>query len=145
MTALAPDILGPCVMPVSIEISFTLSTSILLYISLFFCLSLAVCLSCCLSLAVCLSRCLPLSLSASLAVCPSRCLPHLTSPNLTSPHLTSPHLTLILCLPTALNPISCAAYGIQNPGIKRAEIYIDIDGSGPLVPFPVACEFYSKS
>ncbi|MPC93159.1 Neurexin-4 [Portunus trituberculatus] len=45
---------------------------------------------------------------------------------------------------TPLNPISCAAYGLQNPGVKRAEIYVDVDGSGPLVPFPVSCEFYSK-
>ncbi|XP_050739952.1 neurexin-4-like isoform X2 [Eriocheir sinensis] len=44
---------------------------------------------------------------------------------------------------TPLNPFSCAAYGIQNPGVKKAEIYIDIDGSGPLVPFPVSCEFYN--
>ncbi|XP_045603868.1 neurexin-4 [Procambarus clarkii] len=44
---------------------------------------------------------------------------------------------------TSLNPISCAAYGIQNPGSKRAEVYIDVDGSGPLVPFPVTCEFYN--
>ncbi|XP_068245600.1 neurexin-4 isoform X1 [Palaemon carinicauda] len=44
---------------------------------------------------------------------------------------------------TSLNPISCAAYGKQNPGSKRAEVYIDIDGSGPLSPFPVTCEFYN--
>ncbi|XP_045134698.1 neurexin-4-like isoform X1 [Portunus trituberculatus] len=44
---------------------------------------------------------------------------------------------------TPLNPISCAAYGLQNPGVKRAEIYVDVDGSGPLVPFPVSCEFYN--
>ncbi|XP_071513054.1 neurexin-4 isoform X2 [Panulirus ornatus] len=46
---------------------------------------------------------------------------------------------------TPLNPISCAAYGLQNPGSNRAEIYIDVDGSGPLVPFPVTCEFYSDN
>ncbi|ROT65425.1 Neurexin-4 [Penaeus vannamei] len=44
---------------------------------------------------------------------------------------------------TSLNPISCAAYGMQNPGSKRAEVFIDVDGSGPLVPFPVTCEFYN--
>ncbi|KAK7023363.1 putative band 4.1 ues' binding motif [Halocaridina rubra] len=41
----------------------------------------------------------------------------------------------------SLNPVSCAAYGKQNPGAKRDEVYIDIDGSGPLAPFPVTCEF----
>ncbi|KAK4300982.1 hypothetical protein Pmani_026854 [Petrolisthes manimaculis] len=42
-----------------------------------------------------------------------------------------------------LNPISCAAYKLQNKGIRRAEIFIDVDGSGPLVPFPVTCDFHN--
>ena len=45
---------------------------------------------------------------------------------------------------SALNPVSCYAYGLQHEGTKRAEVYIDVDGSGPLEPFPVTCEFFSK-
>ncbi|XP_018016939.1 neurexin-4 isoform X2 [Hyalella azteca] len=43
----------------------------------------------------------------------------------------------------AMNPVSCAAYGKQNPHTKKADIYLDVDGSGPLEPFPVTCEFYN--
>lgn len=31
---------------------------------------------------------------------------------------------------------------IQAVG-QRAEVKIDVDGSGPLAPFPVTCEFYA--
>ncbi|KAL7638819.1 UNVERIFIED_CONTAM: hypothetical protein RMT77_010353 [Armadillidium vulgare] len=44
---------------------------------------------------------------------------------------------------TSLNPVSCSAFGNRNPGTKRAEVYIDVDGSGNLPPFPVTCEFFS--
>ncbi|XP_076061076.1 neurexin-4 isoform X2 [Oratosquilla oratoria] len=44
---------------------------------------------------------------------------------------------------TPLYPISCAAYLRRNPGTKQAEIDIDVDGSGPLEPFPVTCIFYN--
>ncbi|MCL4131606.1 UNVERIFIED_CONTAM: hypothetical protein GTU68_025311 [Idotea baltica] len=43
---------------------------------------------------------------------------------------------------TSLNPISCRAFGNKNPGTKRAEVFIDVDGSGNLPPFPVTCEFF---
>ena len=43
-----------------------------------------------------------------------------------------------------MNPVSCAAYGKQNLLTKRADIFIDVDGSGPLEPFPVTCEFFSE-
>ncbi|XP_022919939.1 neurexin-4 isoform X2 [Onthophagus taurus] len=43
----------------------------------------------------------------------------------------------------SLMPLSCIAYkNLHNVGQKQ-EIQIDIDGSGPLDPFPVSCEFYS--
>lgn len=44
----------------------------------------------------------------------------------------------------ALNPLSCEAYKNTNPVGQRALVKIDVDGSGPLAPFPVTCEFYSK-
>ena len=37
------------------------------------------------------------------------------------------------------NPLSCEAYKIEFPKTKKAEILIDVDGSGPLDPFPVTC------
>lgn len=44
---------------------------------------------------------------------------------------------------TSINPLSCVAYkNVQAVG-QRAEIKIDVDGSGPLSPFPVTCEFHS--
>ncbi|KRT79151.1 EGF domain-containing protein [Oryctes borbonicus] len=43
----------------------------------------------------------------------------------------------------SLNALSCEAFkNIQATG-PRAEVNIDIDGSGPLDPFPVTCEFYA--
>lgn len=43
----------------------------------------------------------------------------------------------------ALNPLSCQAYkNVQNVN-QRANVMIDVDGSGPLNPFPVTCEFLS--
>lgn len=41
------------------------------------------------------------------------------------------------------NPLSCEAYKIEFPKAKKAEIMIDVDGSGPLEPFPVTCLFLS--
>ncbi|KAJ8950685.1 hypothetical protein NQ318_012765 [Aromia moschata] len=44
---------------------------------------------------------------------------------------------------TSINSLSCVAYkNVQAVG-QRAEIQIDVDGSGPLAPFPVTCEFYA--
>lgn len=44
---------------------------------------------------------------------------------------------------TSINPLSCQAFkNVQSTGPK-AEIKIDVDGSGPLAPFPVTCEFYA--
>jgi contactin associated protein-like 2 len=39
------------------------------------------------------------------------------------------------------HPLSCDAYRILYPNAKHARIHIDVDGSGPLAPFPVECEF----
>lgn len=44
---------------------------------------------------------------------------------------------------TSLNPLSCQAYKNVQSVQQRANIHIDVDGSGPLRPFPVTCEFYS--
>nr|CAD7425131.1 unnamed protein product [Timema monikensis] len=44
---------------------------------------------------------------------------------------------------TALNPLSCTAYKNTNAVNQRADLKIDVDGSGPLRPFPVTCEFYA--
>lgn len=44
----------------------------------------------------------------------------------------------------AVNPLSCQAYKNKEGNQQRANIKIDVDGSGPLDPFPVTCEFYSK-
>ncbi|XP_076180729.1 neurexin-4 isoform X1 [Ptiloglossa arizonensis] len=44
---------------------------------------------------------------------------------------------------TSLNPLSCEAYKNINSVNQRADIKIDVDGSGPLNPFPVVCEFYT--
>ncbi|CAG2055774.1 unnamed protein product, partial [Timema podura] len=42
-----------------------------------------------------------------------------------------------------LNPLSCTAYKNTNAVNQRADLKIDVDGSGPLRPFPVTCEFYA--
>ncbi|XP_064214176.1 neurexin-4 isoform X2 [Tribolium castaneum] len=44
---------------------------------------------------------------------------------------------------TSINPLSCQAYKNVQAVNHKAEIKIDVDGSGPLGPFPVTCEFYS--
>ena len=44
----------------------------------------------------------------------------------------------------AKNPISCEHYKIDYPGSKNARILIDIDGSGPLEPFKVECNFLNN-
>lgn len=44
----------------------------------------------------------------------------------------------------SLNPLSCQAYKNVQSVNQRASIMIDVDGSGPLDPFPVTCEFYCK-
>ncbi|KAJ8665187.1 hypothetical protein QAD02_006849 [Eretmocerus hayati] len=48
-----------------------------------------------------------------------------------------------VCL-TTLNPLSCEDYRSKSTNSvgQRAEIKIDVDGSGPLKPFDVICEFY---
>lgn len=52
-------------------------------------------------------------------------------------------LTILYNFITALNPLSCEAYKNMNSVNQRAEIKIDVDGSGPLKPFPVTCEFFA--
>uniref|UniRef100_A0A8D8V989 Neurexin-4 n=2 Tax=Cacopsylla melanoneura TaxID=428564 RepID=A0A8D8V989_9HEMI len=44
---------------------------------------------------------------------------------------------------TSLNPLSCEAFRNVNPVGTHSNIHIDVDGSGPLKPFPVTCEFYA--
>lgn len=44
---------------------------------------------------------------------------------------------------SAINPLSCEAYRNANSVNQRADILIDVDGSGPLEAFPVTCEFYA--
>ncbi|CAH0552688.1 unnamed protein product [Brassicogethes aeneus] len=44
---------------------------------------------------------------------------------------------------TSVHSLSCEAYkNVQAVG-QRAEIKIDVDGSGPLPPFPVTCHFFA--
>ncbi|XP_035221319.1 neurexin-4-like isoform X2 [Stegodyphus dumicola] len=40
-----------------------------------------------------------------------------------------------------VNQLSCEAYKLSHPKSRRADINIDIDGSGPLKYFPVTCEY----
>ncbi|XP_063906965.1 neurexin-4 isoform X1 [Zophobas morio] len=44
---------------------------------------------------------------------------------------------------TSINPLSCQAYKNVQAVNHKAEVKIDVDGSGPLAPFPVTCEFYT--
>lgn len=41
-----------------------------------------------------------------------------------------------------MNPLSCRAYKNVNPVEQNNDIKIDVDGSGPLNPFPVTCQYY---
>ena len=43
---------------------------------------------------------------------------------------------------TSLNFMSCVQYSHAHPESRYADTIIDIDGSGPLAPFPVRCEFF---
>lgn len=43
----------------------------------------------------------------------------------------------------ALYPLSCHAYKNLQSVQQKANIHIDVDGSGPLKPFPVTCEYYT--
>ncbi len=43
---------------------------------------------------------------------------------------------------TSLNFKSCVHYKNVHPESRYAETVIDVDGSGPLAPFPVRCEFF---
>ena len=43
---------------------------------------------------------------------------------------------------TSLNFLSCVQYSHAHPESRFAETTIDIDGSGPLNPFDVRCEFF---
>lgn len=51
---------------------------------------------------------------------------------------------LSFCI-AALNPLSCQAFKNVQAVQQRASVNIDVDGSGPLKPFPVTCEFFCKS
>ncbi|XP_014218966.1 neurexin-4 isoform X2 [Copidosoma floridanum] len=45
---------------------------------------------------------------------------------------------------TSLNPLSCTDYRKSPTSVnQKAEITIDVDGSGPLRPFPVTCEYFA--
>ncbi|XP_034938756.1 neurexin-4-like, partial [Chelonus insularis] len=44
---------------------------------------------------------------------------------------------------TSNYPLSCEAYKSVHSVSQQENIYIDIDGSGPLDPFPVTCEFHA--
>ena len=39
------------------------------------------------------------------------------------------------------HPLSCTAYKIDNPKSRKADIMLDVDGSGPLEPFWATCLF----
>ncbi|KAG1681270.1 Neurexin-4 [Nymphon striatum] len=45
---------------------------------------------------------------------------------------------------TSRNSLSCDDYRVANPTSTKAEIDIDVDGSGPLKPFPVKCVFHQN-
>lgn len=40
------------------------------------------------------------------------------------------------------HPLSCEEFRMQNPKKTTENIVIDVDGSGPLIPFPVECIFH---
>ncbi|XP_050545470.1 neurexin-4 isoform X2 [Daktulosphaira vitifoliae] len=44
---------------------------------------------------------------------------------------------------TPLHPLSCRAHMNVNPVGQSADITVDVDGSGPLKPFPVTCQYYA--
>ncbi|XP_059490529.1 neurexin-4 isoform X2 [Neocloeon triangulifer] len=44
---------------------------------------------------------------------------------------------------TSLHSLSCAAFKEKNSVDQNSRISIDVDGSGPLDPFPVTCEFFA--
>lgn len=44
---------------------------------------------------------------------------------------------------TSKNPLSCEAHKIEFPRARKADLMIDVDGSGPLDPFPVTCLYLS--
>jgi len=44
----------------------------------------------------------------------------------------------------ANNPLSCLALKNVQHVQQRVNLNLDVDGSGPLEPFPVTCEFYCK-
>ncbi|CAG2120806.1 unnamed protein product, partial [Medioppia subpectinata] len=41
----------------------------------------------------------------------------------------------------ARHPLSCSAYKIDNPKSRKADVMLDVDGSGPLEPFWATCLF----
>ncbi|XP_064472302.1 neurexin-4-like isoform X2 [Ornithodoros turicata] len=43
------------------------------------------------------------------------------------------------------HPLACEEYRMQNPKESTASIMVDVDGSGPLAPFPVECIFYPNN
>ncbi|KAG9508924.1 Neurexin-4, partial [Fragariocoptes setiger] len=42
------------------------------------------------------------------------------------------------------HPLTCEAYRIDHPREKEANIFLDVDGSGPLEPSKVACKFITN-
>lgn len=50
-------------------------------------------------------------------------------------------ISLICIFILALNALSCEAHRNTHTVDERADITVDIDGSGPLPPFRVTCEF----
>lgn len=46
----------------------------------------------------------------------------------------------------AIHPLSCdaAAQELVHQVGYEVEMQIDLDGSGPMVPFPVVCSYYSE-
>lgn len=43
-----------------------------------------------------------------------------------------------------MHPLSCRAFKNVNPVGQNSDIKIDVDGSGPLNPFPVTCQYYGN-
>ncbi|CAH0729114.1 unnamed protein product, partial [Brenthis ino] len=44
---------------------------------------------------------------------------------------------------TSVHPVSCTAHQQAGAGGRAAAVLLDVDGSGPLPPFPATCHFYS--
>ncbi|CAG9559492.1 unnamed protein product [Danaus chrysippus] len=44
---------------------------------------------------------------------------------------------------TSIHPVSCAAYAWSGSPGRSSRVLLDVDGSGPLPPFPATCHFYA--